>query len=73
MKRYGEIARFDCGSFMYIMDSIKHMSRFGEAVWLDFYISRRTSKKRGMKDKWEARYALGSDGGVIAIRLQTIP
>ena len=68
MKRYGEIARFDCGSYMYIMDSIKHMSRFGEAVWLNFYISRRTSKKRGMKNKYEARYALGSDGGLRAIR-----
>ena len=48
MKRYGEIARFDCGSYMYIMDSIKHMSRFWEATGLTS-ISRRTSKKRSVE------------------------
>lgn len=68
MNRYGEIGRFDCGSFLYLMRAEKHLSRFGDAIWLDFFISRRTAKKRGIKDKYRSRYELGTDGGVRAIR-----
>jgi hypothetical protein len=68
MKRNGEIARFDCGSHLYIMTAKSVPCRFGDAIWLDFFISRRTAKKRGIKDKYMSRYALGSDGGIHAIK-----
>jgi len=68
MHRYGEITRFDCGSYLYILKGEQYVCRFGDAVWLDFFISRRTSRKRKIKNEQDAQYSLGSDGGVQAIR-----
>lgn len=68
MNKTGEIARFNCGSYLYVMSATKYLSCLGDAIWLDFFISRRTSKKRGMKDKYLSKYALGTDGGIKAIR-----
>jgi hypothetical protein len=50
------------------MDAKKYLCRFGDSVWLDFHISRRTCKKRGFATKYENMYNLGTDGGVQAIR-----